>query len=600
MSRTVNVFPTTLGGDTIPPAGSSDGHVHRIAVIGCGPRGLQCLEAISRRLTDRQLANLEVTIFDNAPVPGAGRVYDPDQPDVLRMNYASQHIDFWKHPGASTTPHATSLIGWLKKHYPQYAITDSYIPRGVVGRYLNDCYGRVTDRLQSCRRLELVANQVIGIHHHFDRWSLSLQRAEPSEPQTGPTKAGPSQPSPPKTGPTETGPTETGPFDTVLLTTGHEGLRTSDALPDHPESAFVHPVTENLGPHVVSPNSTVLIRGFALTAIDAMLALSEGRGGEFVQRDGQWRYVDSPDQPKRIYVQSRSGRPGLAKPTEKVEPIDDHFWDTYRQQLNNKKSIHGHLRFHHDIWNVVCRSAADLLYQSGHDVTAGDVKDWFRGWSRYTMDRETVLRTLKDSYAVSTGQSPIDIPYAIARAWQNLYNEITDLVSYGGLAKGQFKIFQSSASEMERIAFGPPARSVLRIIALIESGLVVTCNQQEFESVDDPIDAVRDAVIAAPGQYRAGGPIWNLVDQDLVKRDPVTGGIMIDPMGRPIDAPEGIHIFGRSTEGWIVGNDTLSRTLHDHIERWAGEWSRRYNESTTDRLVVRGSMVEKVEVSIPK
>jgi len=186
------------------------------------------------------------------------------------------------------------------------------------------------------------------------------------------------------------------------------------------------------------------------------------------------------------------------------------------------------------------------------------------------MDVASARRAMLQSFAVATGRRPIDIPYALGQAWRQLYPMIVRVVGDGGLQAEQWSCYQRFAAEMERIAFGPPAENVGRLLALMRSH-IVSCGP-ELPS-DISFDHRVDAVLAAPHQWKADGPVGQLVTDGILQRDSVSGAIRVDRCGRPLKPGggqvEGLAIFGRSTEGWIIGNDTLSRTLHPHIPRWA-------------------------------
>ena len=51
----------------------------------------------------------------------------------------------------------------------------------------------------------------------------------------------------------------------------------------------------------------------------------------------------------------------------------------------------------------------------------------------------------------------------------------------------------------------------------------------------------------------------------------------------------GLSAIGRPTEDSVIGNDTLSRTLHPHADRWAGSVVRRCRE----RLRATGDIRER-------
>jgi len=84
-------------------------------------------------------------------------------------------------------------------------------------------------------------------------------------------------------------------------------------------------------------------------------------------------------------------------------------------------------------------------------------------------------------------------------------------------------------------------------------------------------DAAIDAVIAGPHEHADSGPLAGLIASGVIAVDEVSGAVKVDEAGRPFGDAIGLAVFGRATEGWVVGNDTLSRTLHCHIQRWANQ-----------------------------
>lgn len=513
----------------------------RLAIIGCGPRGLQCLEAASRNLSPETLANLEISVYEPCRTLGAGCVYDPRQPHVLRMNFASQHVDFWKTDSDSVTHPSNSLIGWLVDHYPALAANDQYVPRAIVGEYLNECYAVVEEKLRGARSYEVISSHVSCIRKLRSGWEVTADDN---------TKLA----------------------DVVVLTTGHEGLRRSSSLERDDSARFVFPVQDNLSERCVLPGSSALVRGFGLTSLDAVLAMTEGRGGSFVQTGRSVEYRSGGREPKTITVYSRTGRPMLAKPTAAIEQVSDHFWACFREQLNAISADPSTVNFHKDVFSVIQAAAAELLVQHGNSVSAKDVADWYRGWSRYRMDSRSAYKSMRRSVMVSTGERPRDIAYALGESWRKLYPEIVSLVSHGGLDALQWPKYQRIAAEMERIAFGPPADSLRRLLSLIKAGIVDLTNRDDDLDAT-PFDSRIDAVIAAPNQISPSGPLASLLADGWVERDETTGAIKVDAAGEAINSRSeerpGLYLFGRATEGWVVGNDTLSRTLHGHIEEWS-------------------------------
>jgi len=519
---------------------------YRIAIVGCGPRGMRCLESLSRNLPNDLRNAVQIVVFEPAPVPGAGAVYDPRQPRHLRMNFAARNIDFWKVRPHQSPAGAKSLLRWLEQHSPHDASPDAYVPRAVVGEYLSDCFSRVVAGLQNRARLQLVRATVDEVRRSGDAWLIDCQRKQFC-------------------------------FDQVAVTTGHEGLRRSRRLlDDHPSTFAYFAETLNERASNYRPSTHVLVRGFGLTAIDAVLSLTEGQGGRFMSNRIIPRYVDGGASPGRITLQSRSGRPMLAKPTEKIKPIGDRFWKPFRDRLRRFSSQHGNLRWHGGLFDVFTQAAADLLcHDTPGTMASDDVSHWYQQWCRRPMDGAMTRRILLQSYAVACGMRGRDIPFALGAAWRALYPELVRLISYGGLAPSQWEAFQKTATEMERIAFGPPAESVGKLLSLLR------CRRLRIAAGDQTVghfDHTIDAVLAGPHEAKPGGPLARLVASGLVALDKTSGAVMVDRAGRVIGV-EGLAVFGRATEGWILGNDTLTHTTHPQIERWAASVASRLEPS---------------------
>ena len=67
----------------------------RVAIVGCGPKGLFALERLLAHAAAANGEELVIDVFEPHPAPGAGPVYDPDQPEFLRMNFSAAMIDMW-------------------------------------------------------------------------------------------------------------------------------------------------------------------------------------------------------------------------------------------------------------------------------------------------------------------------------------------------------------------------------------------------------------------------------------------------------------------------------------------------------------------------
>ncbi|MDQ3758766.1 MAG: FAD/NAD(P)-binding protein, partial [Actinomycetota bacterium] len=96
----------------------------RVAIVGLGPKGLFAFERLVHYMRGLGEDALEVTIYEPHPVPGAGPVYDPGQPDYLRMNFAAEVVDMWPRDsgaGPSFSKWRTGVPGLGEDAYPPRA-----------------------------------------------------------------------------------------------------------------------------------------------------------------------------------------------------------------------------------------------------------------------------------------------------------------------------------------------------------------------------------------------------------------------------------------------------------------------------------------------
>lgn len=547
-----------------PPASHSP-RPFSIAVVGCGPKGLYCLERLAQALTRRRHpGGVEITIFEPAPYPGAGLVYDPRQPSYLLMNYAVAKIDAWPTDPQQRPLNASSLNEWLSYNYPGLASGRAYVPRAVVGSYLNECFLSVVEVLKRHSRVRVIPEHVDQVLREGDRWSLTTFDRTPNGRL----------------------------FDEVLLTVGHEGWRNSAANSDAGyrfDVEQVFPVRRRLSAAAVPAASRVAMRGMGLSAIDAVLALTVGRGGSFVEQGDRCSYQAGGGEPAVIYPYSRSGRPMLAKPTPGVTRVPkdlDDLWTNYRDQLNDL-SHRDQRDFATCIWPVICEAAEQALARAG----GSGVEDWYSQWTCDHQTGDAAYAAISESVEVALGRREPGAPWALGEAWRQLYPALVNLVSHRYFSNCSWEAFKATAAEMERIAFGPPVDNCQRLMALVDCGLV----DLRFLNAGSvgrrgagrvwieiprslehaPVDVHINAVLPRASQAALHGPLRAMARRGVLTPHESGNGFRITPAGRPINSTNkpcaGLALLGRPTEGCVLGNDTLSRTLHPHPQRWADD-----------------------------
>ncbi len=519
----------------------------RIAIVGCGPKGLYALESLCT-LTGREAhpPSFDVTIYEPTGHPGAGAIYDPSQPDFLRMNFASRFIDGWDRTISQAAVNRCSLVEWLQRHWPEEADPGGFVPRATVGRYLGECLVEAMAGRPDSIRIRFCFEPVRLIERQRDLWRV-------------------------------TSPTDTEFFDEVLITTGHQDWqrqnRTADRASDAASITSIFPVAQRLDMDAVPPGSVVGFKGFALTWIDAALALTVGRGGSFSGQDGVPRYRPSDREPDRLLPLSRTGRPMLCKPDYRTfsSPAPEGLWEERSLAILQSVERAGSICFRTAIWPEILRGADEVL-----GVAAGTAQTWFDAWCRHPFDGAMARRAMRSSYQVATGHAAADIPWALGEAWRRTYPAVVDCVSHGGPSETSWHEFTVVAREMERIACGPPAVNMGCMLALIDAGLVDLSHVGHFAGAAKgawprAVDIRVDATLPPPWLFDHSGPIGGLLHDGHVERG-LGGGLVIDASGQALVAgipTPGLSVLGRPTEGCVLGNDTLNRVLHRHPVNWA-------------------------------
>ncbi|MDO5668995.1 MAG: FAD/NAD(P)-binding protein [Corynebacterium sp.] len=176
-----------------------------------------------------------------------------------------------------------------------------------------------------------------------------------------------------------------------------------------------------------------------------------------------------------------------------------------------------------------------------------------------------------DAVLAGTDRDDPDAAWAVGLAWRECYPAIVERASYDG--RDSLDGFGDLTRRLERVAFGPPPESMAHLEQLIESGKVDLSHLGRGS--EDLADLVRevgasvvvDAVIPPPGVVDGTLEAW-LVDEGLARVRPGTRGLDVAPDGTVVGQTN-LAAVGRMAEDVVLGNDTLSRTLHDVIPRWA-------------------------------
>ncbi len=402
--------------------------------------------------------------------PGAGGAYSTEQSEHVRVNVWSSVI---RTAMGTFDDYRRSVLGEVQP-------LEDFPPRATVGRFLKASWEHVAAHLPSTCTLTFVRENVKDVAQLED-------------------------------------------FDHVLMVTGHEQA-------SHPDS-MLDPFTDL---EQVTAGSTVRLRGAALTAIDAILSLTLGRGGRI--EDGT--YIPSGNEPAHIYPTSRSGR-FIQLKTAPATETEKRLLQPFASRITGVSSVE-------ELKSVLVEATESI---SGETFTWDVLKP-----------APDALSEFRESLA-----HPRRSQQVIGLVWRELYTAIIERFSFDELVLTDE--FKDLARLLETYAYGAPVDQVERLIAVAEAGILDFSYLADASGLD--VDFTVDAVLAATGAHPE-----TLCAQVLEKVAPeqAPSHFAVTVRTQPNGMLPGQNRFafaGRMTEPYVLGNDSLSRTLHTVIPQWA-------------------------------
>ncbi len=506
--------------------------IRKVAIIGGGPKGTYGFERLTAWLNLYPPAErTEIHIFNRSDSFGAGENYRTDQSFWLLMNNPVGEINMWcvgKPP--PVVPNPLSFSEWLYHNAEKTISKNDYASRAMAGRYLSHGFNEIASSLPENVTGKYIIGEVVDICNDSGKYSLFLKEDEDAK---------------------------TDRYDHVLLATGHPVRRETkqgrklQLFADEHENAgfipFVYPAETVFSD--VPPNCTVGIKGMGLTFVDAVLALTEGKGGWFErdEKTDKLTYNPSGNEPKVIYPFSRSGLPMIPRISVPVENNELIFFSraTLQRFEPGKK-----LNFEQQIWPLLRQDMIFAYYDiamknSGYPMGLFICEDFddverfvaeyhkkYPSEIRFNVDRfldplqETEIHegksyhqfigALYNDYLREARKGELKSPLAaVTTVWRKASSLFCDLYSFGGLTPESHRYFDCSIrGKLNRVTFGPPVKSAEKLFALMESGIL------NFDAARNPVLILDDksgSYILQSNPNNTRYPFQYLVDARIPK-----------------------------------------------------------------------------------
>lgn len=236
-----------------------------ISIIGLGSRGISILEKIlAYALYDNFLkkCNIELNLFDEESKYGCG-THSSTQPDNLLVNTVSSQMTVFSD---STVNNSHFLI-------------NGYYSRKLLGEYLKWSLDYLCSIAPMHITINICNEKVNSISQNGDSWDIKTDKNKKYFAHY------------------------------VFITTGHE----EEANVDDCSSKKLFPAYPIARlKDLIEPRMVIGIRGLGLTFFDVISDMTEGRGGKFIKKNNELRYIPSGKEPVMIGF-SRSGLPFYAR-----------------------------------------------------------------------------------------------------------------------------------------------------------------------------------------------------------------------------------------------------------------------------------------------
>ncbi|WP_077489320.1 FAD/NAD(P)-binding protein [Sinomonas mesophila] len=560
------------------------GGMLRVAVVGGGPRGASAVERLLANAAQRADSGslspgLEITVYDPFE-PGPGRVWRTGQPRLFLMNtqafyptlipsepglappLAGGSFDEWRAAERAAAKAGRSDLAPQEQAELLALESRDFAPRALYGRYLARTWQAVTEAAPAGTAVRHVAQEVVRVGRTPRGFALTLASGRARE------------------------------ADAVVLALGHVPTqlgREQRALADAAARLGLHyfppAAPADVDWDVLPAGETVLVRGMGLNFFDALVQLTQGRGGRFAEAaHGRLAYTPSGREP-RIVAASRRGVPyrGKADLGAYYAPSVTLRWFTREAALAPRRAgIEP--SFDQDLWPLLHRDALWAYYSTLVRVEAESVDAGFldklaaalaiegpgwehaasqaahdgvsparrldlralgaplAGWharDRAQLDARVLAHLDEDAAGSSRGEDdPVKMAIAALHRGRAVLKEA---VADGGITEESWASGLRGWFEglVEGLASGPPSLRIRQLAALMRAGVVGTVGPEPRFGAERAGEAGPSFTAASPW---VGGPrvrarylVEALAPANWVAQadSPLLAGLLADGLARP-------------------------------------------------------------------
>jgi len=580
-----------------------------MAIVGSGPRGTYLFSALVRDLKETFVADPVEVFWIDPFIEAGGEVYNRFQPSYLIMNTVAEQLTTEPDDlAAANGGSGSTMADWMRSSIDPSLPANTYASRSAHGEYLLHARREAMAALPANVKVHCIAGEVIRVEKRNGYFTLELAGGQVIER-----------------------------LSSLAITTGRgTPENVAGAACDDP-AKIANPYPLDRWMEGVSNRSTVGLEGMGLTSVDAIVGLTQGRGGRFERREGKLVYLASGREPQ-IVAWSRSGIPLLAKASNQKGATGRHvarFLTTEAIDALRRKSEEegrgGRLDFEREVLPLVSReiSLAACLSFVDKRVATEDIdgesylaKHFQTLPAECRLDWETVKTRASRIEASSQAEYSAKFRELLEddlreaqrgniesclKAATDCLRDIRDGIRYAvewrGLTPESARVFENEfAPVYMRVAVGVPLVRIEQMLALWDAGIlhmdlgpspVVARVSQGGYEVGSGLPGGASYLVTLLVQARitspAGGRMAKaLLESDLCRlaENRVFGqrrqisALDVDSMNRAIDprgtVVPGLSIYGALIEGLNWYTYTAARPfVGSRVLRDAENWAER-------------------------
>jgi len=567
----------------------------KLAIIGVGPRGSMAFEnLVIEFCSQNALKNCSISLYEKSNHPGSGPIYRANQPDANWMNVSHRFLEL----GAREKIESNEL-GITVEAFPTYHewitkknITiddniDVYPRRSFVGNYLQERFQSLFRPLQVKGIVDLKKDLVQKI-------SLCDGQVEIL------AKEGTSYM-----------------YDEVLLTIGHQSTKIDEQMQSWKNFITENKLEENLhlftNPYPLSQylecdyineNTTIAVRGFGLSTIDIIRAVSEKIGKLEIVDDTTraTKFICSGKYKNLFAPFTLEGLPPIPKPLNKIidnqfSPRPEHL-ESLKNQLSDKsiqRKARGAVFLTQAMVPIIAEMYLNLennnnlnclSKQEIEEVLTNFLKDE-KFTHQVLTNNVSVLNLMKEYVQMSLGETAVSLDYCLGQIWRHCQETIYRSLSHNELSAEVFKEIIALDERLKRYSYGPPVESIQMLIALAEKKILnlvfldnpninICASGWKLRVSDKEITAqlMINSVLDAPKILETETAIIkNLLEDNLVQAAHEDLGVLTNEyayiFSQKNNSTLPVALLGRLAKGSVIGVDAILECFGPRSKNWA-------------------------------